>query len=48
MLEKINKIPAGTFLVPLVLSMVVYTIWPNLFIVFRQKTPTSKQSVGGR
>ena len=33
MLAKINKIPAGTFLVPLVLSMIVYTIWPNLFMV---------------
>ena len=33
MLEKINKIPAGTFLVPLVLSMIVYTIWPNLFMI---------------
>ncbi|WP_161878198.1 2-keto-3-deoxygluconate permease [Alkalibacterium sp. MB6] len=33
MLAKINKIPAGTFLVPLILSIVVYTIWPNLFMI---------------
>lgn len=26
-----NKIPAGTFLVPMLLSAVFYTIWPNLF-----------------
>ncbi len=31
MLEKIKKIPAGTFLVPMFISMVLYTLWPNLF-----------------
>lgn len=30
MLDKINKIPAGTFLVPLLLSALFYTIAPNL------------------
>lgn len=29
MLDKINKIPAGTFLVPMLLSALVYTISPN-------------------
>nr|WP_328706703.1 2-keto-3-deoxygluconate permease [Carnobacterium sp. CS13] len=26
-----NKIPAGTFLVPMLLSALLYTLWPNLF-----------------
>ena len=29
MLDKINKVPAGTFLVPMLLSALVYTIAPN-------------------
>lgn len=33
MLEKIKKLPAGTFLVPMILSMIVYTIWPDLFMI---------------
>ena len=33
MLNAIKKIPAGTFLVPLILSMVTYTIWPELFLI---------------
>lgn len=33
MLEKIRRIPAGTFLVPMILSMITYTIWPNLFMI---------------
>ncbi len=31
MVNFLNKIPAGTFLVPLLLSMVFYTFWPGLF-----------------
>lgn len=31
MLDKINKIPAGTFLVPMLISAFIYTFWPNLF-----------------
>ncbi len=31
MVKFMNKIPAGTFLVPMLLSALVYTIWPNLF-----------------
>lgn len=31
MVKFMNKIPAGTFLVPMLLSAVVYTIWPTLF-----------------
>src|SRR5690625_4038532 len=31
MLEKIKKVPAGTFLIPMILSMVVYTLFPDLF-----------------
>lgn len=30
MLDFLKKIPAGTFLVPLLLSAVLYTLWPNL------------------
>ncbi|MBG9983433.1 2-keto-3-deoxygluconate permease [Aerococcaceae bacterium DSM 111022] len=30
MLKFINKIPAGTFLVPLLLSMLCYTFWPDM------------------
>lgn len=33
MLKLINKVPAGTFLVPLIISMVLYTFWPDLFKV---------------
>lgn len=33
MLKIINKVPAGTFLVPLIVSMVLYTFWPDLFKV---------------
>ncbi|GEK88446.1 2-keto-3-deoxygluconate permease [Alkalibacterium putridalgicola] len=33
MLAKIRRIPAGTFLVPLILSMITYTIWPDLFMI---------------
>lgn len=29
MLDKINKVPAGTFLVPILLSALVYTSAPN-------------------
>lgn len=31
MLDKINKVPAGTFLVPMLVSAFIYTFWPNLF-----------------
>lgn len=31
MVKFMKKIPAGTFLVPMLLSALVYTIWPNLF-----------------
>lgn len=31
MMNTIKKIPAGTFLVPMLLSALVYTLWPNLF-----------------
>lgn len=31
MLKAIKKIPAGTFLVPMIASMIIYTIWPDLF-----------------
>lgn len=31
MVKFMNRIPAGTFLVPMILSAIVYTIWPNLF-----------------
>lgn len=31
MLRQMNKISAGTFLLPLIASMVMYTFWPNLF-----------------
>lgn len=33
MLNAIKKIPAGTFLVPMVISMVLFTFWPDLFKV---------------
>lgn len=33
MLKSINKIPAGTFLVPMILSAFIYTFWPDLFHV---------------
>lgn len=31
MVKFMNKIPAGTFLVPMLVSALVYTLWPNLF-----------------
>lgn len=31
MLDTIKRIPAGTFLVPMLLSALIYTIWPDLF-----------------
>lgn len=31
MVRFLKRIPAGTFLVPLLLSALLYTIWPNLF-----------------
>lgn len=31
MLNAIKKVPAGTFLVPMLLSAFIYTFWPNLF-----------------
>lgn len=31
MIKFMNRIPAGIFLVPMILSAIVYTIWPNLF-----------------
>lgn len=33
MVKFLKSIPAGTFLVPLLISAVLYTIWPNLFSV---------------
>ncbi len=30
MLKYINKVPAGTFLVPLIISMIFYTFWPDM------------------
>lgn len=33
MLDKIRRIPAGTFLVPMILSMITYTIAPDLFMI---------------
>lgn len=31
MLNAIKKVPAGTFIVPMLMSALVYTIWPDLF-----------------
>lgn len=31
MLRQMNKISAGTFLIPLIISMILFTFWPNLF-----------------
>lgn len=31
MLNAIKKIPTGKFLVPMVISMIIYTLWPDLF-----------------
>jgi len=31
MLNAIKKVPAGTFLVPMLVSAFLYTFWPNLF-----------------
>lgn len=31
MLNAIKKVPAGTFLVPMLMSALLYTFWPNLF-----------------
>lgn len=31
MLDAIKKVPAGTFLVPMLVSAFLYTFWPNLF-----------------
>jgi 2-keto-3-deoxygluconate permease len=31
MLNAIKRVPAGTFLVPMLLSALIYTFWPNLF-----------------
>ena len=31
MLNAINKVPAGTFLVPMLMSAFLFTFWPNLF-----------------
>lgn len=31
MLNAIKKVPAGTFLVPMLVSALLYTLWPNLF-----------------
>jgi len=31
MLDAIKKVPAGTFLVPMLISALLYTLWPNLF-----------------
>lgn len=33
MLKLSSKVSAGTFLVPLIVSMVLYTFWPDLFKV---------------
>ncbi|MBA5728337.1 2-keto-3-deoxygluconate permease [Aerococcaceae bacterium INB8] len=33
MLKSINKIPSGTFLVPMILSAFIYTFWQELFHV---------------
>lgn len=33
MLNAIKKVPAGTFLVPMLISAILYTFWPNLFQV---------------
>lgn len=33
MLNAIKKVPAGTFLVPMLTSAFIYTFWPNLFQV---------------
>ncbi|WP_373768436.1 2-keto-3-deoxygluconate permease, partial [Jeotgalibaca porci] len=30
MFDKISKLPAGLFLVPLLLSALLYTIWPEM------------------
>lgn len=32
-LKTVNAVPAGTFLVPLLLSALIYTIWPDLFMI---------------
>lgn len=31
MLDAIKRVPAGTFLVPMLVSALIYTFWPNLF-----------------
>lgn len=33
MLKQMNKISAGTFLIPLIISMILFTFWPNLFAI---------------
>lgn len=33
MLKAIKKIPAGTFLIPMIISMILFTFWPDLFKV---------------
>ncbi|MEY8291621.1 2-keto-3-deoxygluconate permease [Carnobacteriaceae bacterium 52-44] len=33
MVKFINKIPAGTLLVPMLVSALLFTIWPNLFFI---------------
>jgi len=31
MLKAMRKVPAGTFLIPMILSMLLYSFWPGLF-----------------
>lgn len=31
MIKAMRKVPAGTFLIPMIVSMLVYSFWPNLF-----------------
>lgn len=32
MVKKLQKLPAGLFLVPMIISMIIYTIAPNLMM----------------
>lgn len=44
MVNSIKKIPAGTFVVPMLLSAVLYTLWPSLFHI----GGVTEQFMGGR
>jgi len=31
MINAMRKVPAGTFLIPMIISMLIYSFWPTLF-----------------